>query len=761
MSLSAAMPRPRQISLRTARERIARALPEGRGLDQDMWQRRHRVVVAILLLHVPGLALFGILRGYGVAHSLLEVSALAAFGIVAAQPRGGRRFRSVVASVGLMVCSALLVHMWDGTIEAHFSFFVMVALLSVYQDWVPFLIALGFVVLHHGVVGALEPTAVFNHTDAVDNPWIWALIHGGFVLAAAAANTYAWLASEEDHHRVAAVMQRSEQAFRALFERNPQPMWVVATDTGSILGVNRAAVSAYGYSEGDFLRMNIADVRADSGDSGEDMHLHRTSNGRVISVLEHEERISFQGDDATVLVATDMTDRIALEEELRHQAFHDALTGLGNRALFRDRLEHALARQQRSASPLAVLSVDLDDFKAVNDAQGHVIGDKLLVEIGLRLRSVLRPEDTAARMGGDEFSVLLEGVDSDEAWGIAERMLLALRQPLLIGDTDTGVSASIGIALASGGLDATALLQHADLAMYEAKAAGKGMVEMFRDGMQLRVRQRNEVAAELRVAAQRGELYLDYQPIVDLTSQSVKGVEALIRWRHPTRGIIAPGDFIPVAEETGAIVDIGMWVLEQACSQLREWDDLRSPEERLRLSVNVSPRQLREPGFVPAVLRVLRATDLEPSRLTLEVTEGAIVEDVGHAHSCLSELRAAGVRIAIDDFGTGYSSIGYLRTLPLDEIKIDRMFVPGLAEGEGRELVLALVRLVDTLDVPTVVEGIETAQELDYVRALGVDLGQGYHFARPMPPSRIAELLTGGVELGDVGTAPPVSQAAL
>jgi diguanylate cyclase (GGDEF)-like protein/PAS domain S-box-containing protein len=742
-------------SLRVALQRLVRSLPEGRGLDEEMWRRRHRVVVGILFAHVPALMLFGMLRGYGVAHSILETAGLSAFAIVAAQPRGGRRIRSVVASVGLMACSALLVHMWNGTIEAHFHFFVMVALLSVYQDWVPFLIALGFVVVHHGVVGALQPSAVYDHADAISNPWVWALIHGGFVLAAAAANTYGWLASEHDHRRAAAAMSRSEQAFRALFERNPQPMWVVDVDSFAILAVNRAAVDAYGYSQSDFLAMRMSDVRAGDdaadalaprsragGDDAGPTQLHHTSSGRVIKVVEHEERLSFQGHEAWVVVATDLTERIALEDELRHRAFHDALTGLGNRALFRDRLEHALARQHRSRAALAVLSIDLDDFKTVNDVHGHVTGDRLLVEIGARLRTVVRPEDTVARMGGDEFALLLEGIDVGEACAVADRVLTALRQPLLIDDTDSATTASIGIAVAHGQLDATALLQRADIAMYEAKASGKGRSEVFRAGMQSRVLLRTEMAADMRLAVERGELYLDYQPIIDLGSDSIQGVEALLRWRHPVRGLVGPVEFIPVAEETGAIVDIGLWVLREACRQVREWDGTLELSAPLRLSVNVSPRQLRESSFVRSVIDVLEAAGLESTRLTLEVTEGAMVEDMGQARGCLTELRTAGVRIAIDDFGTGYSSIGYLRSLPLDEIKIDRMFVPGLAAGEGRDLVLALVRLVDTLGVPTVVEGIETSQELDYVRALGVGRGQGYHFSRPVAPEAMAALLT-------------------
>ena len=749
-------PLPRPQHALTALRRLASNIPEGRGLDSSMWQRRHTVVVAVLWLHVGGLALFAMARGYGVAHSALEASSLAVFGLVATQARGGRRFRSAVAACGLMLSSALLVHLWDGVTEAHFHFFVMVALLSVYQDWVPFLMALGFVVLHHGAVGVLAPRAVYDHTDAVDHPWVWALIHGAFVLAAAAANTYGWLTSEDDHRRAVDAARRSEEAFRALFERNPQPMWVFDVTTGEIIDINSAAVSYYGFSRDEFLNRRVNEILdpqdlaelvrvGGSQHSGRDSRVwvQQTKSGRAVKVVGHAERLTFQGRDARVVVIFDMTDRISLEDELRHQAFHDALTGLGNRELFRDRLDHALARRRRGGGPLAVMTIDLDDFKAVNDAHGHLAGDRLLVEVGARLREELRPEDTVARMGGDEFALLVEGVSTGDLIRLANRLLRSLQQPVAVGDTSVRTTASIGVAIDRGkASDGASIMRNADVAMYEAKFGGKGRCEVFRPGMRSRVLQRTEIAAELRDALERDELYLEYQPIVDLATGHIGSVEALLRWRHPERGIVGPVEFIPIAEETGIIVDIGAWVLRTACAQLSAWIASGTCDPAMCVSVNVSPRQLRESDFISVVTGTLGETGVPPAQLTLEVTEGAMVEDMVQARGSLAGLRGAGVRIAVDDFGTGYSSIAYLGSLPLDAIKVDRSFVAGLTgKGDGRELVLALVRLVDTLNATTIMEGVETAEERDYVESLGVDGAQGYFFSRPVGPEALAELL--------------------
>jgi diguanylate cyclase (GGDEF)-like protein/PAS domain S-box-containing protein len=732
-------------------------LPKGRGLDGEMWARRHRSIVTVLWLTSAGLVIFGIARGYGVTHSVLEASLPAACAIAAAQPRGPRRLRSAIAAGGLMTAAALFVHLWGGAVEAHFLFFVFVALLAVYRDWVPFLIALGFVVLHHGVIGVLIPQAVYDNGAAFAQPWLWALIHGAFVLAAAAANTYGWLSSEEDHRRAAAGLLRSEATFRALFDRHPQPMWVHDARTHEILGVNNAAVEHYGYTKAEFLAMHLHDIvvprtaeqldedsaRAEAGLDPEG-GAHRTRDGRIINVIAHADDLEFDGRDACVQVLVDITDRMSMERQLRHRALHDSLTGLGNRELFNERLKHALTRDRGRAS-VAVASIDLDGFKAVNDVHGHEYGDVMLTEVGRRISSCLRPEDTAARMGGDEFSLLFEGAGVAHVQRLVDRILVEIGRPLAYRGIELTLTASAGITVGSRATLVNAhvdLVRQADVAMYEAKAAGKACSRSFRTGMQSTMLHRLEVLVELRGAVDRGELLLDYQPIIDLSTRTVHGVEALVRWRHPVRGLIPPSDFIPLAEESGIIVEIGAWVFHEACRQLAEWRASGSWANDLWMSVNVSPRQLREPSFVASLRTILQLTDVPASHLTVEVTETSVVEDVQQARDSLAQLRALGMRTALDDFGTGYSSIAHLSSLPLDEIKIDRMFVSRLDHGQGKELVLALVRLVDTLDVTTVMEGIETEEQLDYATVLGVDLGQGYYFSRPVAADQIRPMMT-------------------
>lgn len=735
---------------------MLRALPRGRGLDEEMWTRRHRVIVGVLWLTAAALALFGIARGYGVTHSVLETSMVGAAALAAMQPRGRRRVRSAIAASGLMAASALFVHLWNGTIEAHFLFFVFVALLSVYQDWVPFLIALGFVVVHHGLFGVLLPTAVYDHTDAIEDPWLWAFIHGAFVVAAAAANMYGWLSSEEDHRRAAQGLQRSEATFRALFERNPQPMWVYETETLEILSVNNAAVEHYGYPREEFLRMRLGDIivqRVDArlqivsvSDADDDRHSaaqHRVNGGRIITVIGHSDDLEFEGRHARVQVLMDITERMGLERELRHRALHDSLTALGNRDLFRDRLEHALARE-RGQTPVVIVVFDLDGFKAINDAHGHIAGDAVLVEVGRRLIAATRPEDTVARMGGDEFSLLLEGASVRHARRLVERLASSIRQPIAFNDLQLTVTASGGVVAGRGAtLTATEALRRADVAMYEAKAAGKNCSRVFRPGMRSSIVQRTEIAADLRGAIERGELRLEYQPIVNLRTRAVRSLEVLVRWQHPRRGLVGPAEFIPVAEETGLIVDIGNWVIAEACRQLAEWRRHWMWGAGIGVAVNVSPRQLRDGRLERSLDATLRATCVPADQLTVEVTETALVDNVDQARSRLGRLRELGIKTAVDDFGSGYSSIAYLNSLPLDKIKIDRVFAAKLGRGESKELMLALVRLIDTLGVITVIEGIETPAELDYAVALGFDEGQGYYFARPMRPEAVPELMRG------------------
>jgi diguanylate cyclase (GGDEF)-like protein/PAS domain S-box-containing protein len=444
----------------------------------------------------------------------------------------------------------------------------------------------------------------------------------------------------------------------------------------------------------------------------------------------------------------DVTDRRMLEEQLEHRAFVDSLTGLPNRAVFRDRLDHALARSARRSDVLVVLLLDLDRFKFVNDSLGHDAGDELLVAVGGRIKDCSRSSDTVARLGGDEFAILLEDTASEgAAVALAGRLLEALTSPFEVRGREVFIGASIGIALhtgASGQPDE--LIRNADTAMYAAKGAGKGRCVVFQPAMHQRTLEFFEVQADLQRALVRGEFVLHYQPIVDLATGALRGVEALVRWLHPTRGLIMPGGFIPVAEETGMIVPLGVWVLGEACRQAGEWRDRFPGASAMSMSVNLSMRQLLEPDLVPRVAEVLRETGLDPRHLILEITEGSLLQDVGETSAKLSDLKDLGTRLALDDFGTGSSSLGHLRQFPIDVLKIDKSFVDGLgaAGSDASALVRAIIELARTLRLTTVAEGIESGEQLAELRLAGCNLGQGYLFARPLAREGLENVLRTG-----------------
>ncbi len=434
-----------------------------------------------------------------------------------------------------------------------------------------------------------------------------------------------------------------------------------------------------------------------------------------------------------VLNTRDIGDQKRLQNELTHQAFHDSLTGLANRALFKDRVEQALTRARRHRRPLAVLFLDLDRFKAINDSFGHASGDALLVAVSKRLRDCVRAEDTVARLGGDEFAVLVENLAGDaEVRLVSERIKDTFRDPLVIEGRELAVAASIGIALSEAG-DETAddLLRNADLAMYRAKGSGGG-ARQYVPEMHAGTIERLELENDLRQALAREELYLVYQPIVCLRTGELSGAEALLRWQHPTRGLVSPADFIPVAEASGMIVPIGEWVLRQACRDAQRWDAIPGGD-RLSVSVNLSGRQFQTSELPSMVPQALLEAGLAAERLTLEMTESVLIDRDDETLALLHELRRIGVRLAIDDFGTGYSSLSYLHRFPVDIVKIDRSFVERLT-GETDETSLAgsIVRIGQGLRVTTVAEGIEDAVQLRTLQRLGCDRGQGFYFARPM-----------------------------
>jgi diguanylate cyclase (GGDEF)-like protein/PAS domain S-box-containing protein len=449
-----------------------------------------------------------------------------------------------------------------------------------------------------------------------------------------------------------------------------------------------------------------------------------------------------------VLTSRDITERKALERRLAHQAFHDSLTGLANRELFRDRVEHALERTGRDGTA-AVLFIDIDDFKNVNDTLGHAAGDLMLTLVAQRLRSCVRRGDTAARLGGDEFAVLLEDLTSPhDAERSAAAVLAALEGPLPLGDRHVAVRASIGIAFADHAIAAgEELLRNADIAMYAAKAEGKHRARVFEGSMYAEAVERVQLRDALAQAVARNELELHYQPIVDLRSGRVAGAEALIRWTHPERGMLMPGDFIALAEDSGLILPIGRWVIREACRQLRAWRDESAAADHLKISVNLSPGQLVEPRLIRDVADALRDHDLEPGSLLIEITESAVMDDVDVGMARLHGLAELGVGLALDDFGTGYSSLSHLQRFPLDVLKLDRSFTEQLrTDGRESRLARAIIEMGHTLGLTVVAEGVEEQAQGERLRNIGCALAQGFHFARPAP----AALFLGVVaELGD------------
>jgi diguanylate cyclase (GGDEF)-like protein len=446
----------------------------------------------------------------------------------------------------------------------------------------------------------------------------------------------------------------------------------------------------------------------------------------------------------TGLLIVDATERKRIEAALVHQASHDSLSHLPNRALFMDRLGSALARARRQGSLVAVLFVDLDNFKVINDSLGHSGGDALIVAVARRIQACVRPHDIVARLGGDEFTLLVEGLaEPSAAVTIAERIVQQLQVPVPLAGREVFTTASIGIAL--GGAETARpehLLRDADSAMYQAKANGKASYVIFDRQMGSGAMERVEMESDLRRALKEKEFRVCYQPVVELASGKILQAEALLRWEHPRHGLVAPARFVPILEETGLIVPVGWWVLEEACRQARLWERRAPGEPPLRLSVNLSPRQLQEAGFAARLRRVLRRTGLPPDRLELEITESVVVQAERATLSQLERLKALGVRLAIDDFCTGYASIAYLRSLSLDTVKIDRSFVSRLVQRvEDQATVRAILALAQVLDLEVIAEGVETDGQAATLLSLGCGKAQGYYFARPVTSEALATLL--------------------
>jgi diguanylate cyclase (GGDEF)-like protein/PAS domain S-box-containing protein len=553
--------------------------------------------------------------------------------------------------------------------------------------------------------------------------------------------------------------QRVERRFRSLVQNSSDVILVVDVH-GNVVHASPSIERVMGYRAEETIHRNASELIHPDDISAVQARLAELQSGpgasSTLTVRARHSDGSWRWIEATgmnllddaavngiVVNYRDITTRKRLEDELNHQAFHDSLTGLANRALFSDRIGHALERERRHGEHAAVVFLDLDDFKGVNDSLGHEAGDAVLSAVADRLRDCVRMEDTPARLGGDEFGILLEDINDQQlAVELAQRVLTALEKPVRLLGSEFLVGASVGIACSTGKESTTDLLRNADLAMYVAKYSGKNKIAVYEPGMHERAMRRLELKASLELALENDEFVLHYQPIVGMATGTVVGVEALVRWRHPVQGLVNPDDFIPLAEETDAILALGRWALEVACRQMASWHAQSPGEPPLRLSVNLSAVRLQHGGLAEEISESLQASGLDPRCLVLEITEGSMLDDLDSARERLHELKDLGVLVAIDDFGTGFSSLSYLRDFPIDSLKIDKTYIDPITRSpEDSALARAIVNLGQNLALDVVAEGVEKPEQADVLRRIGCPYAQGFLFARPVEAAELSPYL--------------------
>ena len=721
-----------------------------------MYRTRFGVVWTGLLLGAAIVVLVGIVNGEGSVHVAVEMVPVLACAIVARRVRH-RATATGAVTFGLAWSAAVLVHFTDGLIESHFAFFVVLALVGLLHDWRAIVGATLLVFAHHAIAGTLRLGTVYNHPAAEANPVLWGLVHVAFISGLVAVLFVHWWFSEAEQRATLAALSESMRARAELIEASERFDSMVQNAFDAIALVDGDLMleyigggfhSVFGRDPAEFRGRHVEHLaHLVHEDDREELRRSMFRLSEIDEIQISEVRIQhpdgswhwvelvgrcLDPEDPSggiVVNAREITATKVANDLLAHRASHDELTGLPNRTLLVERLDRAVSE---AGDSVGLLFLDVDRFKDVNDSLGHEAGDRLLVGVADALTEVVRDVDTVARLGGDEFVILLDGAsDSDSLHALGERISQRLKEPLVVGTTRLGASVSIGIALGGGGEDADQLLRNADVAMYQAKQAGRDRIAVFDEEFRLRSEARLEIESALRDVDLGDQLLLHYQPVVDFATRRLHGVEALVRWNHPTRGLLAPADFIPLSEETGLIRSIGEWVLVEACRQSVAWE--RADGCGVDIAVNVSARQLVDPGFSDLVARVIAETGIDPGRLLLEVTESALVDDPGVAIANLVAIRELGVSAALDDYGTGYASLSYLRTLPLSHIKIDRSFIAGLGRSQdATTIVESTISLAGGLGLQVIAEGIETHDQYRLLDEFGCDLAQGYLLGHPM-----------------------------
>jgi diguanylate cyclase (GGDEF)-like protein/PAS domain S-box-containing protein len=573
-------------------------------------------------------------------------------------------------------------------------------------------------------------------------------------------NTEALKETLENLESVVALAGASETRWKALFSNHAVVTLVVDPDSGEIIDANERAASYYGYAVSELVSKHVSDIldassdeilpylmRARSGENGPFRFQGRLASGEIRSVEISTKLVEISGKEEIVSIIEDTTEREQGEKRLYDMATHDALTGLPNRGLARDRLEAACTHIDRHGGFAALLFVDLDHFKEVNDSDGHGVGDLLLKEVAARMLATVRSEDTVARLGGDEFLIILPDIaDASHAAAVAEKMIESLSETFLIEGREIHIGASIGIATyPKDAKDADALLKYGDIAMYQVKGSGRNGFQFFSPEMHEASVEGRKYANALRHAIERKEFSLNYQRIVDPKTEKVLGMEALLRWNNEELGNVSPAKFIPIAEDTGVIVEMGKWVVGEVCRQIAEWKlgGLEPP----RIAINLSGRQFRKESLVDDIIETLRKTGTDPKYVGLEITESMMMENVEESIAMLKRLSDFGLEISIDDFGTGYSSLSYLKRFPVSKLKIDRSFVKGIAENsEDYVLVQSIIALARGLGLAVVAEGVENPEQLEALRGLGCDQIQGYYYGKPGTAAETAKRLKAVME---------------